>query len=171
MIRTAWRSPTRTALQATKQKEEAINHARATLSTLVLSPEAITATSAVTVAQVQMHQHLLATSTTSLPNFEETFGMAWRKQNTVVAILRDCPDRDNTACSIPSTVGLEGPRSAADDGAADMERLVEAVRRGDIGHNYLSKREIENGFPFSRNRRAVDERHRPRTFGPNVFPR
>ncbi len=79
--------------------------------------------------------------------FEETFGLARRKQKTVVTTLRDCPDRDVTTGSIPRPVSQGEPRSAADDGAADMELLAETVS-GDIGRNYLSEEEIENGSTF-----------------------
>ena len=79
--------------------------------------------------------------------FEQTFGMARRKQKTVVATLRDYPNRDVTAGSVPSPVGRGEPRSAADDGAADLEQLSEAVS-ADVGRNYLSKGEIENGSTF-----------------------
>jgi len=80
--------------------------------------------------------------------FEETFGMARRKQKAVVTAVRDCPDRDDAAGSIPPPVSQGGPRPAADDGAADMELFAQTVHGGDIGHSYLSKGEIENGSPF-----------------------
>lgn len=85
--------------------------------------------------------------------FEETFGMARRKQNTVVANLRDCPDHDVTAGSIPR------PVSAAVDGAAHMEQLAEAVS-SDVGCNYLPKEEIENGPAFESRQKSDGQKTR-----------
>ncbi|MCJ1282889.1 hypothetical protein MMC26_002215 [Xylographa opegraphella] len=79
--------------------------------------------------------------------FEETFGLTRRKQKTMVATLRDCPYRDVTTGSIPRPVSQGEPRSAADDGAADMELLAETVS-GDVGRNSLSEEEIENRSTF-----------------------
>ncbi|KIX03740.1 uncharacterized protein Z518_07293 [Rhinocladiella mackenziei CBS 650.93] len=94
--------------------------------------------------------------------FEETFGMARRKQNTVTT-LRDCPDRDVTARSIPR------PVRAAVDGAADMEQLAEAVS-GDVGCNYLSKEEIENGTTFQSRQESDGQKTQTEDISPSVFP-
>ena len=100
-----------------------------------------------------MHEHLLAKIHDVFAEFEETFAMARRRQKTVVATLLDRLDRDVTAGTIPRPVSQEGPRprSAADDGAVDMEELAEAVS-GDPGYNYSSKDEIENGSTFQSKR-------------------
>lgn len=90
--------------------------------------------------------------------------MVRRKKKTVVVVMRARAYRDDTGDSISLGVRLGGLRLVAGDGAEDIKRLAEVAHRGDIGHNFLSKgRDREWDLPFSRSRRAMDERHRLRT--------
>lgn len=77
--------------------------------------------------------------------YEEAFGLSKSKRKAARSTLRDCPESETTADSIPRDVIQGEPPVAADDGVPDVEQAAETA-----GDNAArpSKRGIEDRYSF-----------------------